>query len=331
MGKLYPLRFEPIYRRYLWGGRNFATVLGRSLDEGQDYAENYAESWEIVDHGNDQSTVLAGPLTGTTLHTLVEEYGSELLGRHSPQQALQKRFPLLFKFLDAQKNLSLQVHPNDQQAQKLDPPDLGKTEAWVVLAAEPGSKVYAGLKPGVDREQLAQHATTGIVDQCVHQFEPRAGDCLLLEAGTVHAVGAGLLIAEIQQSSDTTYRLFDWNRLGTDGQPRELHIEQSLATIDFARGPVSAQIPQPTGTPGCERLVECNKFILDRWQTAEPFTCGGDDRCHLLAIVEGTAKLAGDMAEAPFQKGCSALLPASCGTTEIRPQGRVVVLDMVMP
>ena len=170
MNQLYPLRFEPILRRYLWGGRRLGTVLGKSLADGN----NYAESWEIVDHREDQSVVAGGPLAGCPLQQLVTRYGVQLFGRHHPQE----QFPLLFKFLDAQKKLSVQVHPNDEQAQRLDPPDLGKTEAWVVLAAEPGSKIYAGLKPGVDREQLQQHLEQGTCEQALHAFEPAVGDCL---------------------------------------------------------------------------------------------------------------------------------------------------------
>ena len=143
MSALYPLRFEPIFRRYIWGGRKLGTLLNKSIGEGNDFAE----SWEMVDRGADQSRVVAGPLAGKTLGELVANHGQELLGRHHPQP----RFPLLFKFLDCEKTLSVQVHPNDQQAAKLNPPDLGKTEAWVVLSAEPGSLIYAGLKRGFDR------------------------------------------------------------------------------------------------------------------------------------------------------------------------------------
>ena len=217
LSPLYPLRFEPIFRRYLWGGRRLGTVLGKPIGEGSDYAE----SWEVVDHGADQSRVAFGPLAGTTLGELVREHGHELLGRHHPQP----QFPLLIKLLDAQQKLSVQVHPNDEQAARLDTPDYGKTEAWVVLAAEPGSRIYAGLKRGFDRPALERELNRGTCELCLHHFEPRVGDCVFLPAGTVHALGGGLLIAEVQQSSDTTYRLFDWNRVGPDGRPRALHIE----------------------------------------------------------------------------------------------------------
>ena len=144
----YPLGFEPLFRRYLWGGRRLETMFGKALGAGDDYAE----SWEVVDHGEDQSVVKAGSLAGKTLHDLVATSATELFGKHAPQ----KQFPLLFKLLDCNRTLSVQVHPNDEQGAKLVPPDLGKTEAWVVLAADPGSIIYAGLKPGVTRERLAE-------------------------------------------------------------------------------------------------------------------------------------------------------------------------------
>ena len=174
----YPLRFEPILRRYLWGGRRLEAVLGKPLPPGDDYAE----SWELVDHGQDQSIVTAGPLSGTCLHDIVCQLGPALLGHHAPQG----QFPLLFKFLDAQRNLSVQVHPNDEQAAQLTPPDRGKTEAWIVMHVEPGSRIYAGLQEDVDRTTLQQAVTDGTADNCLHAVEPVVGDCLMIPAGTVH-------------------------------------------------------------------------------------------------------------------------------------------------
>jgi mannose-6-phosphate isomerase len=324
MSELVPLQFKPILREYLWGGRRLGTELGKPIGNG----ETYAESWEIVDHGADQSIVADGPLAGTTLHDLVTEHGHALFGRDYPQ----RQFPLLFKFLDACQTLSVQVHPNDAQGAKLDPPDLGKTEAWVVLAAEPGSKIYAGLKPGIDRAMLARELAAGTCDKCLHAFEPKVGDCILIEAGTVHAIGAGLLIAEIQQASDTTFRLFDWNRVDRDGRPRELHIEQALAVIDFARGPVTPRSPQPTGKLQTERLVACDKVMLDRWRLDQPTTFNNDDRFHIFTVLEGVVALATTGSEAQqLRRGDTILIPACCAAAELKPQGRAVLLDMYLP
>lgn len=318
-----PLRFEPILRRYLWGGRRLGTHLGKPLGEGDDYAE----SWEVCDRPDDQSRVARGPLAGTSLGDLVRERGHELLGRHAPLD----RFPLLFKFLDAQKALSVQVHPNDEQASQLESPDLGKTEAWVVLDAQPGSRIYAGLKRGFDRASLERELRRGTCELCLHHFEPRPGDCIFIPAGMVHAIGAGLLVAEIQQSSDVTYRLFDFNRVGPDGRPRTLHIDEGLAAIDFRHGPAAPQTPGDGHAPHVERLVECDKFVLERWTISSSETIGGDDRCHLVAVLEGEMTIADDPDERPLRKGSTALLPTSLGPTELRPRGPAVLLDAYLP
>lgn len=323
MQSLYPLRFRPILRQYIWGGRRLESILGKQLGAGDDYAE----SWEICDHGQDQTCVADGPLAGTSLGELVSQRGEDLLGRHHPQ----RQFPLLLKFLDAQRTLSVQVHPNDAQGAQLDPPDLGKTEAWVILHAEPDSLVYSGLKPGVDRQTFERQLRHGETEAGLYQFHPAVGDCLFIPAGTVHALGAGLVVAEIQQASDTTFRLFDWNRVGTDGKPRQLHIEQALPVIDFERGPVHAAQPQPTEREFVERLVQCDKFVLDRWKFSEAAELGGDQRCHILAVLEGEVHVTGDPAERPLTKGETMLVPAACGAVTLTPRGDAVLLDAYLP
>ena len=324
----YLLRFQPLFRRYLWGGRRLGTMLGKAIGPGDDYAE----SWEIVDHGDDQSVVANGPLAGKTLGELVREQPAALLG----EDFAANSFPLLFKFLDCNRTLSVQVHPNDEQGAQLDPPDLGKTEAWVVLAADPGSKIYAGLKPGVTPEQLAAAIAAGHCETCLHEFEARIGDCVFIPAGTVHALGEGLVIAEIQQASDTTFRLHDWNRVDSAGNPRQLHVEESLATIDYTRGPVASQRPQPVAV-GRERLVECDKFILDRLTLADGATAtiGGDGSFHLLAVIEGelnvTTKGAGGTTRETLSTGQTALLPVAVGEAQIASRAKTVLLDVSLP
>ena len=207
------------------------------------------------------------------------------------------------------------------------PPDLGKTEAWVILAAEPQSRIYAGLKSGVDRAQLAAAIAEGTCERLLHHFQPRPGDCLFIPAGTVHALGDGLLVAEIQQSSDTTFRLFDWNRVGPDGHPRALHVEQALEVIDFQRGPISPQAPRRTDRPWASRLVECDKFTIDRWDFGRPQTIGGDQRFHIVCVLEGAVRIAGDPHADPLPKGSTALLPACLGEVQLTPQGNTVLLD----
>jgi mannose-6-phosphate isomerase len=321
MTPLYPLRFQPLLRRYLWGGRRLQSVLGKELPPGDDYAE----SWELCDRAGDQSLVAKGPLTGTSLAQLVAERGGELLGRHHPQV----RFPLLFKFLDAHRSLSVQVHPNDAQAACLDPPDLGKTEAWVVVHADPGSLIYAGLKPGVDRAALADAIARGTCHECLLAHEARAGDCYFLPAGTVHALGAGLVIAELQQSSDCTYRLFDWNRVGTDGKPRPLHIEEALAVIDFDAEPIRPQRQEPA-EPQPTRLVACDKFVLERYHlVSSTARVGGDERCRLLAVLDGRLMVEGE--PQPVEKGQTVLLPAVLGSVTLRAADEATFLCAQLP
>ena len=320
---LYPLRFKPLFKRHLWGGRRLSTELGKAIGKGDDYAE----SWEIVDHGADQSVVSDGPLTGTTLANLVAERGTELLGVDYPQTD----FPLLWKFLDANRVLSVQVHPNDEQASLLTPPDRGKTEAWIVLAADQGSVLYAGLSAGTDREKLARAIENGVSENCLHRLEPVAGDCIYIPAGTVHALGDGLLIAEIQQASDTTYRLFDWNRFGPDGKPRQLHIEQGLDTIDFSRGPIEIQQPQATSRKEIERLVAGEHFTIDRWQFNQPLPTGGDKKCHLLSTLKGAVEIPGDPRGKPLLPGEVILLPACLDAVTVVPKEQTTLLDVYLP
>lgn len=317
---LYPLRFRPCFRRAVWGGRRLATLLQKPIGSELDYAE----SWEVVDHGDDQSVVAEGAYCGHTLHELIQSKGPDILGIHDSYQS----FPLLFKFLDAHQPLSVQVHPNDEQAAQLDKPDLGKTEAWVILHAEPGSVLYAGLKRGFDRRSLEREVRRGTTELCLNRITPQTGDCFFIPAGVVHALGAGIVVAEIQQASDTTFRLFDWNRTGSDGRPRVLHVEQSLETINYDYGPVSAQQPQPTDNPRVQELVACDKFVLRRWQWHDRQTIGGDQRCRILAVLAGELRIERDPCPTPLRTGATALLPATIGPLELAPSGPVTMLEM---
>ncbi len=330
MAPLYPLRFVPVLRRYIWGGRRLATLLRKDIGSGQ----SCAESWEICDHRDDQSVVAHGPLAHakTTLHQLVAERNRELLGRHAGRE----RFPLLLKFLDAADRLSVQVHPNDAQAMRMGLADPGKSEAWVVIAAEPQSRIYAGVKAGVDRATLAWAITRRRCQHYLHVITPRVGDCIYLPSGTVHALGGGVLVVEIQQSSDTTFRLFDWNRVDSQGRSRPLHVGPGLAVARYDLGPVFPQQPVPAGPPGIVRLVRGGRFCLDRWHLAQPdparpLHCGGDDRCHLVTVLQGAIRLQGDPAESPLGTGGTALLPAGIGPVMVNPLEETILLDAYLP
>jgi mannose-6-phosphate isomerase len=316
---LYPLRFEPILKELLWGGRRLQTVLGKRLGDGA----HYAESWEIADHGSDVSHVAEGPLLGTSLRDLIASRGPEVLG---PTLTRRHQFPLLVKFLDAHQVLSVQVHPDDDRGRRL-AADNGKTEAWVVLHTEPGSLIYAGLVPGVTRHDLAHAMWTGAVEPLLHRFEPRPGDCILIPAGTVHAIGAGVVLAEIQQMSDATFRIHDWGRLGSDGNPRRLHPDEALESTDFGTGPVdpipSRREPVPGGSR--ERLVRCAFFALERLRlegrSGAGIPAGSPERFTILIGLEGTAAVCHRGGVTALGLGQTLLLPAALGTCRVVADG----------
>ena len=320
-----PLVFPPILKRIRWGGRRLATLLGKPIGPESDYAE----SWEIVDHGADQSTIANGPFEGWTLKRFVQEKNLELFGRHVGRT----QFPLLVKFLDANDRLSLQVHPNNSQAKTFDPAENGKTEAWVIVHAEPGSQLYAGLKAGIDRKTLRDHLEQGHLEDCLHQFPVSAGDCVFIPAGTVHAIAEGIVLAEIQQSSDLTFRLFDWGRVGTDGRPRTLHIEEGLSCIDFDRGPVNPITPEKLPGRPTEKLAECEYFVIHRHRSAEPFSIPVDDCFHVLMMLAGGAELSADGISYPMDRGQTVLIPAACGDLTITPRAGnpCTILDAFLP
>lgn len=221
---LYPLTFHPIFKERVWGGRRLEELYGKQLPAGKPIGE----SWEISDRPGDVSVIANGPLAGKDLHWLMQNHPRELLGKASNQQG---RFPLLIKILDAQEKLSLQVHPPPNKARELGGEP--KTEMWYIADSAPGAELFVGLKRGVTRQQFEQKIHVGTVAECFHRLKVKKGDAMFLPSGRVHAIGAGLVIFEIQQNSDTTYRVFDWNRVGLDGKPRELHVRPSLESIDF--------------------------------------------------------------------------------------------------
>jgi mannose-6-phosphate isomerase len=323
---LYPLRFRPILRHLIWGGRRLGTVLHKPIGEASDYAE----SWEISDYHDQVSVVEEGPLARTTLRELVKSRPLELLG---PAVGPGDKFPLLVKFIDANHDLSVQVHPDDEKGRRL-ANDSGKTEAWVILAAEPGSLIYAGLKEGVGPDEFRRAIDSGEVEPLLHRFEARPGDSILIEAGTVHAIGAGVLLAEIQQMSDATFRVFDWNRLGADGKPRELHIEQAMESIAFQRGPVNPLTPEVVdlGEGGrLERLARSPYFATGRLQIRRPGKVGRSDRFTILMGLEGRCEIIHKEQFRPYQIefGQTILLPASVGECSIL--GDAVVLSCIVP
>lgn len=313
-----PIIFEPILKQILWGGRRLGTLLGKKIGS----ESNYAESWEIADHPHGQS-VVAWPerLKGMKLSDLVHDRPAAILGQSFAEKSSQ--FPLLIKFLDAHQVLSLQVHPDDALARKL-LNDNGKNEAWVILHAEPDSRIYAGLNPGVTRDQFAEALAHQKVADLVHWFEPKPGDCIMIPAGTVHAIGAGIVLAEIQQMSDATFRVDDWGRVGPDGSPRQLHLKEALLATDFNRGPVGPWQPRIIESQNKqlvhEELARCNYFTIDRLSFTGSLQLGDStgDCFTILIVTRGCIQIAGSDGEIyEAGPGSTILLPASLKTCEV--------------
>ncbi|MFO0952407.1 MAG: type I phosphomannose isomerase catalytic subunit [Isosphaeraceae bacterium] len=309
-----PLVFQPWLRPMVWGGRTLGEHFGKDLpDDGR-----YGESWEVSAHPLHVSTVAEGPLRGQTLPALTATHTRDLFGKQPPPLG---EFPWLVKLLDAKELLSIQVHPDDERARRLTHgvEHFGKTESWVVLEVAPTGKIFAGLKEGVTREDVVSHLTDGRLEDCLHSFTPKPGDCLFLRAGTVHAVGGGVVMAEVQQNSDVTFRLYDWNRPGPDGKPRALHIEESLESIDWSAGPLNPVVGQPliglpAGMTG-ERLARCEQFVLERYRVTDKAEHPFAGRISVWLVTDGAVVLAsadGSYRRA-FRRGETVLVPASSG------------------
>lgn len=320
-----PIRFAPLLKRIRWGGRRLGTVLGKPLGAERDYAE----SWEISDHRSDQSVVSRGAFSGWTLQRLVRECSADLLG----QDSHLIEFPLLIKYLDACDRLSLQVHPTDTQAKCFLPGENGKTEAWVILEVAPSSKIFAGLRSGVTRDDLQRALDRGQIEGCLHSFAAEPGQCVFVPAGTIHAIDAGILLAEVQQSSDITFRLHDWGRLGTDGRPRPIHVREALDCIDFTRGPVSPIVPHPVplATHVAEDLVACPYFVMRRHATAAAFELPNDNRFRIAMLLSGNGELETMLGVEPIRTGDTVLIPAACPAVRITPRGEIRLLEVHLP
>ncbi len=305
----HPLRFERIFLEKVWGGRALERTPGIELPP----EIRVGETWEVVDRDAERSIVSDGPFAGKTLGELVHEHGRELLGASRPTP--EGRFPLLVKYIDASENLSIQVHPDKAAAARIGGTSEGKTEAWYILAAEPGSVVWCGLKAGVTREELAEHANEPGVETMLARWEVRPGDCITVPGGTVHAIGAGVTLLEVQQNSDTTYRIYDWGRVGLDGNPRETHLEQALEVAAFGekpRPPVRDSEPDDAQAESSRvRLSHTDHFAIDVLEVrgrAELSTAG---RFAVYSVVSGSGSLELDGREHTLRSGDTLLLPAS--------------------
>jgi len=311
------LKFDPTLKHALWGGRRLGTLLSKNLGPHDDYAE----SWEISDLPGWGSRITDGPLSGTTLRQLMTSDREALLGVGTSRDI----FPLLVKFLDAHRTLSVQVHPGRKRDGTTISTTAGKAEFWAIVHAEPGSQVFAGLKDGVDEQALRRAINDDNILDCLHHVAVEVGDCLFIEPGTIHSLGAGIVVAEIQQPNDVTFRLHDWNRIGPDGQRRELHLEQALQATDFDICAVEKIIPM-VNDAGAEVLIDNEYFSINRYTGLDEFDIADDDRAHVLVQLAGESTVSHESA-CTLCLGETAILPANRQTTHIAIPNDGVMLD----
>jgi mannose-6-phosphate isomerase len=305
--KAYPLKFKPIYKKRIWGGQKLRQIFGKDLPPD----EKIGESWELADLPEDKSVIVNGELKGQTLASAIEQYPVEITG----EPYFERPFPLLIKFLDAQDFLSVQVHPDEQTVERMGRGQ-PKTECWYIISAEPGAVIYKGLKKGVTKQQFAEAIEKGDVADLLNKVPVEVGQCHFLPAGTAHAIGPGLVIAEIQLPSDTTYRVFDWNRVDETGKPRELHIEEALESINFNM----SDDELPVTTIG--RLVHCEFFSVFKGHQAkscEALLSPGEMKTLIILSGGGTIRgTEGDNVE--FKAGDCLLVPAAY-------EGAIIFID----
>ncbi|HUX27179.1 MAG TPA: type I phosphomannose isomerase catalytic subunit [Terracidiphilus sp.] len=324
---LYPLRFEPIYQYRLWGGRRLSGLLAAPLpDDGP-----IGEAWVLSDRDDHPSHVANGPLKGRTLSDVMDQFREPLMGKLAPRF---QRFPLLLKFLDASKMLSVQVHPSDAQPDLIPAGETGKTEAWVVIEAEKDSRIYAGLQPGTTLGDLRQALSDTTIPDYLASISPKPGDAIFIPAGTVHSLGGDVVVFEVQQNSDVTFRLYDWGHIDAKtGQPRPLQVDQALASIDFAKnaGGLVTPLVESTSPVTRERLFDCDRFLLWRLRGRSPFTVGAAGVPRVLVCIEGLGQLEHSGISYAASKGEVWLLPAMAGTCVFHPNSEVTLLEIALP
>jgi mannose-6-phosphate isomerase len=323
---LYPLKFEPLYQYRTWGGRRLETLLGATLP-GQG---PIGEAWLLSDRTDHASVVANGPLEGQTLTRLLQRWPEELLGARARRA---ERFPLLLKFLDVRGALSVQVHPADHQSIYLPAGETGKTEAWVVLNAVPESRIYAGLTPGTTSAILREAVASGGVTEHLESFAPHAADAVLIPAGVVHSL-RDVVVFEVQENSDVTFRLFDWNQVdAVTHAPRPLQVEEAMACIDFSQGGIRAARPEIVATAPVlrERLIECGHFTLWRLRSESAFKVGADAAPRVLVCLAGSGRVRHEGVDYALRAGEVMLLPAVIGACVCTPDGSLTLLEIELP
>ncbi len=291
------IQFKPIYKERIWGGRRLEEGLRRKLPD----ARLYGESWEIVDRDEDQSIVANGQWQGLSLRELLNKEGSFIMG---PGWKKDKRFPILVKWLDCRERLSLQVHPPKKVAATLG--GESKTENWYIAEGDAGANVFAGVRRGVTPEIFLKAVQKGDLEALLCEVKVEKGDSLFIPSGRLHAIGGGCLILEIQENSDTTYRVYDWGRLGPDGKPRAMHLKESMESIDFEDIEPSKKVP----VEGTCILADCEEFRIRRVEIgSEAIEIKGGEEPRIISVVEGELKISDRDGQEYLSKGSNVLLP----------------------
>jgi mannose-6-phosphate isomerase len=311
--ELYPLLFEPIYMNVMWGGDMLKGHFGRQVPDSD---LPVGESWEISDRDDAISVITNGSLKGKNLRSLIEYYEKSLLG----DKFGGGRFPLLVKLIDAGKRLSLQVHPDESACLRLEGAE-PKTEMWYVVAAKPGAKIFAGLRPNCTQRQFVSTMHSSEIENSLQSFSSRPGDSYFINAGRVHAIGGGNLLLEIQQNSNTTYRISDWGRVGADGKFRQLHPQEALDSINFTDR-ISPRIPSVSGNSDYNRkfplINRCPFFKVDELRIVDPWIDSTDKNSfHLISAINSSIKVACDSRYAELEPGRTCLIPACFGKYHI--------------
>jgi mannose-6-phosphate isomerase len=321
------MRMRPILKPRVWGGYRLADLLGKPLPADA----RIGESWELADLPGGCSLVADGPLAGKTLREVLQRHDVAVLGREGVARGWGRHMGLLIKFIDASDRLSVQVHPDNAHA----PGESGKTECWVVVHAEPGAWLAHGLKPGVTREQLAVAVSTGRFEELLHIVPAREGDFFWVPAGMVHAIGPGLVLAEVQQSSDLTYRLYDWNRVDLDGKPRPLHIREAMDVVRLAgESPPSGGRGRTVDEVGLivDHLVDCPSFSLSRIVLDHrSWSADTGGAMAALVVLAGSALLATAEGSMDLRAGDTVLVPADAAQYALQQAQQLTVLVAAPP
>ena len=320
---LYPLVFEPIFRPMVWGGEKIPAYKGVTTD-----VERIGESWEISAYGDKISVVANGPLAGRDLNSLVKEFKAELIGEHVYADTGDE-FPLLIKFIDALSDLSIQVHPNNEMARREHGPAAkGKTEMWYVISADPGAALYCGLKEAITPEDYTRMVADGTITRALMRYEVQPGDVFFLPAGRIHAICSGCLIAEIQQTSDLTYRIWDYGRLGLDGKPRQLHTELARKAIDYKVYPEGYKTSYKPLKDMEVVLVSCPYFTTSLFHLDKPLEkdLRGIDSFMVVMVLEGSGTLECMGTSTRLRQGTTVLVPACADSLRFVPSPTLKII-----